>query len=494
MRPIENKCMLITYADSLGGDLKRLEKVLQDNFSEVIHGVHILPFFPSSGDRGFAVVNYDSVDPRFGSYEDIRRLSEQYFLAADFMLNHISIRSHEFQDYMENGEKSEFRNMFIHWDEFWPEKDPTEDDLKALYSRKLGGPKRTFKMNHGEEVNLWCTFFDEQVDIDPYDSKTQEYYSRNLKKLASYVPMIRFDAFAYAAKVPGTSCFFVEPEIWDVLDISTKPLKETGTQMLAEIHEEYRIQLKLAERGHYVYDFALPLLLLHGLEFGRTDRLLNWLRICPHNQVTTLDTHDGIGVVDAAGLLSEDELEEISDIVMERYEREFHKLPRELQEKDTFLSAKIQQGKGKVKRYQLPGTFFSDMNEDENAYLLARIVQLFTPGIPQIYYVGLLAGTNDFSCLLHGSGGREINRHNYTEEEIKERVKAPFLQRMYEIMKFRNRCEAFNGSFSVSGGEDGRIIMRWEKEGIKAELFANFKTKKYQIIKEENGIRQIIYW
>jgi len=492
MKPIENKCMLITYADSMGGNLKELEKILERYFPEEIRGLHILPFYPSSGDRGFAVVSYDEVDPRFGSYEDIRRMSGKWFLAADFMLNHISIRSREFRDYMEKGRDSEFRNMFIHWEEFWPEGKPTESDLKALYMRKPGGPKRSFTLENGERVNLWCTFFEEQVDINPHAPETQRYYERNLKKIASFVPMIRFDAFAYASKVPGTSCFFVEPEIWDVLEISTKPLKETGTAMLAEIHEEYRIQKKLAQRGHYVYDFALPLLLLHGITFGRTDRLLNWLRICPRNQVTTLDTHDGIGVVDAAGLLTDDEIREISTIVRGRYIREFTKLPESLQEKDPFWASRIKMSDGKEKIYQLGGTFFSAMDEDEEAYVLARAVQLFTPGIPQIYYVGLLAGTNDFSCLERGEGGREVNRHNFTEEEIRERVRAPFLQKMYALMRLRNSCEAFDGEFSASGGEEGKITMRWENRGTSAELTADFRTKSFTVCTEKNGIRSFL--
>ena len=145
-------------------------------------------------------------------------------------------------------------------------------------------------------------------------------------------------------------------------------------------------------------------------------------------------------------------------------------------------------GAGKEKIYQLGGTFFSAMDEDEDAYLLARIVQLFTPGIPQIYYVGLLAGTNDFSCLLTGTGGREVNRHNFTEEEIRERIKAPFLQRLYEVMRFRNQCEAFNGSFSCSGGDDGKIEMRWDNEGISAVLRADFRTKQYQILTSDPSV------
>ena len=130
--------------------------------------------------------------------------------------------------------------------------------------------------------------------------------------------LIRFDAFAYASKKPGTSCFFVEPEIWDVLDIAMKPLRKTGTQMLAEIHENYRIQQKMAERGYWVYDFALPMLLLHATITGRSDRLIHWMNICPRNQFTTLDTHDGVGVIDAAGLLEEEEIETVAEKVESR--------------------------------------------------------------------------------------------------------------------------------------------------------------------------------
>ena len=126
MKKVENKIMLITYANTMGKDLKELEQVLEEKFKDVIGGLHILPFFPSSGDRGFAVINYDIVEPEFGTWEDIDRLSEKYYMMADFMLNHVSIRCEEFKDYMEKGENSPYRDMFIHWEEFWPEGEPTQ--------------------------------------------------------------------------------------------------------------------------------------------------------------------------------------------------------------------------------------------------------------------------------------------------------------------------------------------------------------------------------
>ena len=473
MKNIENKCMLITYADSMGKNLKALAHILDKHFSGVFGGVHVLPFFPSSGDRGFAVINYDTVDPAFGSWEDIDHLAEKYYLMADFMLNHVSIRSQEFQDYQKKGDASPYRDMFIHWNEFWPGSEPTEKDLQALYMRKAQGPYKDFTLDNDQTVRLWNTFFEEQVDIDPYAKATQDYYNRNLTRLASHVPLVRFDALAYASKRPGTTCFFVEPDIWDVLDIAMEPLRKTGTEMLAEIHENYHIQQKMVDHGYWVYDFALPMLLLHGLMTGRTDRVIHWLNICPHHQFTTLDTHDGIGVVDVAGLLEEDEIELVCENVEKLTEeaRSYIKLP-----------STIKTDGQKVRRYQLGCTYYSALDCDDDAYLLARAVQFFTPGIPQVYYVGLLAGENDMEALKNGGEGRSINRHNYTEEEIDQAVQKPMLQKLYRLMRFRNQHPAFDGNILVDQtSAGGRLHIQWKKNNAIAVLDADFGDRSFQI-------------
>ena len=473
MKPIENKVMLITYADSLGHNLRDMEQVLEKHFNGAIKGVHILPFFPSSGDRGFAVIEYDRVDPAFGDWSDIDRLAEKYTLAADFMLNHISIRSREFQDYMEKGDASEYRNMFIHWDEFWPNGEPTEEESEKMYRRKPGGAYMEFTRRDGKKVKLWNTFFSEQVDIDPYAQATQDYFDRNLSLIAQHVPLIRFDAFAYASKRPGTSCFFVEPDIWNVLDIAMAPLRKTGTQMLAEIHENYTIQLKMANKGYWVYDFALPMLLLHGLYSGRTDRLIHWLHICPRNQYTSLDTHDGIGVVDVVDLLADEEIDYVREIV----------------DKITEPAQQYQKGHSMIKltgkqarRYQLGCTYYNALNCNDKAYLLARAVQFFTPGIPQIYYVGLLAGKNDIEALKNGGEGRSINRHNYTLEEVDQAVAQPVVQKLVRLMRFRNEYDVFNGDFTVGEDtKDGRLSINWKDGSLSATLTADFKALEFEI-------------
>lgn len=474
MKEISNQIMLITYPNTMGSNLKELNRILRTYFEGIFGGIHILPFFPSSGDRGFAVINYDIVDPSYGTWEDIDLFAKDYYLMADFMINHVSIRSEEFKDYMKNGEQSPYRDMFIHWNEFWPAGEPTKEEMEALYMRKMQGPYLEFTRNDGKKVKVWNTFFEEQVDINPWAKATQDYYERNLGRIAQHVPLVRFDAFAYASKRPGTSCFFVEPEVWKVLDIGMMPLKKYGTQMLPEIHENYHIQLKMAEKGHWVYDFALPMLLLHGLMTGRTDRLIHWLNICPRKQFTTLDTHDGIGVVDVAGLLSDEEI----DIVRENID----KITEEASQYIKIPVGMIKTSGNKVRRYQLGCTYYSALGEDDDAYLLARIVQFYTPGIPQVYYVGLLAGTNDIEALKRGEEMRSINRHSYSENELKEAVTKPMLQKLYRVMRFRNTYPAFHGEVTINEvKENGLLSISWEQGQYLTRLEADFKDKSYSI-------------
>ena len=105
MKKIQNKVMLITYPDSMGGDLKNLRQTLERYVPGAVGSIHILPFFPSSGDRGFSPISYDMVEPAFGDWSDIAALAKDYTLMCDMMVNHISRRSVEFQDYLCAGRK-----------------------------------------------------------------------------------------------------------------------------------------------------------------------------------------------------------------------------------------------------------------------------------------------------------------------------------------------------------------------------------------------------
>ncbi|GHN36649.1 hypothetical protein ME792_17750 [Lactobacillus delbrueckii] len=88
-----------------------------------------------------------------------------------------------------------------------------------------------------------------------------------------YASLIRLDAFAYAVKKLDTSDFFVEPEIWDLLAEVRQDLAGTDAQILPEIYEHYTLPKKVSDHGYFIYDFALPMVLLYSLYTGKSQRL-----------------------------------------------------------------------------------------------------------------------------------------------------------------------------------------------------------------------------
>ena len=132
-KKVSNQIMLITYADSMGKNLKELEEILTTQVKGAIGGLHILPFFPSSADRGFAPMTYREVDPAFGDWEDIERLASKYYLMYDYMINHVSAHSPEYLDYLEKKDESEYRDFFIRFQDFWENGYPTQEQLSLIH-------------------------------------------------------------------------------------------------------------------------------------------------------------------------------------------------------------------------------------------------------------------------------------------------------------------------------------------------------------------------
>ena len=147
--------MLITYADSMGHNLKDLKEILDRYFKSVVGGVHILPFFPSSGDRGFAPMDYTKVDSAFGNWDDIEALSKDYYLMFDYMINHISAHSPYYQDFLEKKDASEYRDLFIRYKDFWEGGEPTQEQVDAIYKRKPRAPYTDAHFADGTTEKVW---------------------------------------------------------------------------------------------------------------------------------------------------------------------------------------------------------------------------------------------------------------------------------------------------------------------------------------------------
>jgi sucrose phosphorylase len=468
MKKIENKLMLITYSDSMGSNLNDLKFILDRYFSKAIKGIHILPFFPSSGDRGFAPMDYHKVDPTFGDWSDVEKLAENYYLMFDYMINHISAQSEYYKDFLKHKDASKYRDLFIRYKDFWKNGEPTQEEVDAIYKRKPRAPYVDAYFSDGTIEKVWCTFHEEQIDINCKSETARKFIRDNLTDLCKHgAALIRLDAFAYATKKAGTSCFFIEPDIWELLKECTDILKPFQVELLPEIHEHYSIQKKIEEKDFYVYDFALPMLLINALYYGNTKYLKHWLEICPRKQFTTLDTHDGIGVVDVKDLLPDKEIERTKEDIF-KYGANVKKI---------YNTAVY----NNLDIYQVNCTYYSALGDDDDTYLLARAVQFFAPGIPQIYYVGLLAGKNDLKLLEETKVGRNINRHYYNIDEIDHIVKSPIVKKLIDLMEFRNNHPAFNGEFELVETEDDKLHIRRIYLEHSAELFVDFTAKKFEI-------------
>ena len=471
MKKIPNKVMLITYPDSLGGNLKTLKQVLDTDLAGAAGSVHILPFFPSSGDRGFSPKNYDQVEPAFGDWDDISALSENYTLMCDMMVNHISRQSHEFKDYLAKGMDSEYAPMFFDYEAFFGG-EPDPEELAKLYRRSDKPLYQEITLPDGTVKKLWCSFSAEQIDLDTNHPMTREYIMRNLTFLGTKgISVVRMDAYGYITKVRGTNCFFVEPQVWDLIRSMEDLLAQQDMTLLPEVHDRYETALKISRQGYYTYDFVLPLLVLNTMYTKNAKALKHWFTICPRDQFTVLDTHDGIGVFDAEGHVSREEAEALIARVEPNLSYSFK--PMDMSRRKHWRS------------YQLYCTYYSVMEENDAAYAIARAIQLFAPGIPQVYYVGLLAGRSDLS--FDPADPRFINRHNYTLEEIAEETQRPIVRRILSMLRLRNTHPAFDGELTIGDTEDSKILLTRrvgdEVVSLEADLEAQTMTIRYT----ENG-------
>jgi sucrose phosphorylase len=268
--------------------------------------------------------------------------------------------------------------------------------------------------------------------------------------------MIRLDAVGYAIKKPGTSCFMI-PETFDFISELTNKARKHGIEVLVEIHSHYLKQIEIAKRVDRVYDFALPPLVLHAIFNADSQPLAKWLSISPRNAVTVLDTHDGIGVIDVGA----DDIDGTPGLLVPE---EIDNLVETIHVKSNGQSKKATGGAANnLDLYQVNCTFLDALGGRETDYLIARAIQFFAPGIPQVYYTGLLGGRNDMELLEKTKVGRDINRHYYTNDEIENALKQPLVQKLIELIRLRNSHQAFNGEFYIEAPEEYLLEMRWEQ-------------------------------
>jgi sucrose phosphorylase len=466
---MKNQVQLITYIDRLaGGGIRELSALLNGPLAGVFGGAHLLPFFhPIDGsDAGFDPIDHTAVDSRLGGWDDLRALGATVEVMADMIVNHVSSQSPQFQDFSRRGAESPYAGMFLTYDRVFPN-GATEADLLRIYRPRPGLPFAYTTLATGEKRLLWATFTPQQIDIDVSHPHGKAYLDAILKQFhAAGIRAIRLDAVGYAIKKPGTSCFMI-PETFAFIGDLTAQARALGIEVLVEVHSYYKQQVEIARQVDWVYDFALPPLVLHALYQADARPLAEWLAIRPRNSITVLDTHDGIGVIDvgadasgAPGLLPPAAINSLVETIHERSRGESRQA--------TGAAA------NNLDLYQVNCTFYDALGQGETEYLIARAVQFFVPGIPQVYYVGLFAGTNDMELLARTGVGRDINRHSYTGEEVRAALRKPVVERLIEIIRLRNSHPAFGGEPRMESAAPNLLTMTWRQGDAWVRLAVDF--------------------
>jgi sucrose phosphorylase len=458
---MRNQVQLITYPDRLGADLPGLTRLLADRgaLDGVFGGVHVLPFFRTidGADAGFDPIDHREVDPRIGGWADIAELGAKLDVCADLIVNHASDSSPWFLDVIKRGDASPYAGMFLTYDGVFPA-GATEAELLRIYRPRPGLPF-TLKLVAGRPRLMWTTFTGSQIDLDVNHPAAWEYLTGVLAVMQQHgVGCVRLDAVGYAVKTPGTSSFMTERTLEFVRELSTEA-SARGLEVLVEVHSHYSSQLEIARQVDLVYDFALPPLVLHAIHRADVAPLLHWLAIRPQNCVTVLDTHDGIGIVDVGpdpadpdrtGLLTAGQLADLVD--------DIHQASRGVSLRATGAAAR------NLDLYQVNCTWYDALGRDDARMCLSRLIQLMVPGVPQVYYVGLLAGGNDVDLLAATGNGRDVNRHFYQPDELAAALRRPVVAALVAAIRLRNSHPAFGGSFGFGAGDDaGSIWLAWQR-------------------------------
>lgn len=276
------------------------------------------------------------------------------------------------------------------------------------------------------------------------------------------------------------------PETFEFIDDITQQAKQRDMDVLVEIHSFYKTQIAIAKKVDYVYDFALPVLVLDALFHADARRLGHWLRVRPENAITVLDTHDGIGIVDVAGEDGQPGL--VPDVLLDAIVEKIHANSKGTSLKATGAAA------SNLDLYQVNCTYFDALGQDERHYFLARAIQFFVPGIPQVYYVGLFAGNNDMELLERTNVGRDINRHYFGPQEIRAALETGFSKSFQKLLRLRNTHPAFSGSFTLREAPTHALSIIWEQGSHNIGLELDLRTREFTIKGSMEGMPEHVYF
>jgi sucrose phosphorylase len=500
----ERDVILITYGDLLykkrQSPLKTLGDFCDSYLRGTINTLHILPFFPSSSDRGFSIIDFETVDPLLGSWRDIEALEARYQLMFDGVINHVSAKSRWFVEFLAGN--PEYEDFFIWF--------AAEDELTPEQRRMVFRPRTTPILTRYETLTgpryVWTTFSPDQIDLN---YRNPGVLLRVIQILLLYVrqgaDILRLDAVTYLWNQPGTRCIHLEQTheiiklLRDILSV-VAPHVALVTETNVPHEENIAYFGNGSDEAHMVYNFALPPLALHTFYTGDARVLSAWAKsmTSPSDTATFfnfLDSHDGIGLLGAKNILSPKDMDRIC---------------RRAEEHGGFISYKTAQDGTEVP-YELNMTWYSALNKKQDGeslriqikrFIASRAIALVLQGVPGIYLHSLFGTHNDHSVVEATLEKRVINRAIVDLRSLMRSMTHPkskkyrINQDLGKMIQARTKHRAFhpNGPQKILSLSPAVFaVMRTSPEGDRVVVTLTNVTKfKHRVelpIEEMNGYK-----
>lgn len=478
-RPVlsEKDSIVITYADNVYKEgeksLVTLHSFLKKYVKTIVTGVHILPFFPSSSDGGFAIINYKEVDPRFGDWRHIQQIAGDYHLMVDLVLNHVSSKSNWFQKFLQGDRR--YRDYFI-----WHDR---EIDMPEVFRPRETPLFTKFDTAWGEKY-VWTTFSADQIDLNYRNPEVfMEMIDILLFYLSQGVEIIRLDAVGYVWKAPHTSCVNLS-KTHQLVKLFRHILQYVApyAMLLAEANFPFKDNVSYFGEGdeaHMVYQFSLPPLVLDA--FARRDATyISRFAEKTREDLLFFDflaSHDGIGVLGARGILEEAELKNLAHLVLD------HR---------GMVSYRVKNGEKKP--YEFNITYFDAINDPKKPddplavkrFIASQAVMLSLRGIPGIYIHSLLGSRNYTRGVEETGINRMINREKLAldalEASLQDRQSLRYhvLERFLRLLDARKEIRSFHprGSRKVLALDKRLIAVERRFKGEKVLAIINVSDEQ----------------
>jgi sucrose phosphorylase len=419
--------ILITYGDLLQGKesshLATLARFCDTYLKGTINTLHLLPFFPSSSDKGFSIIDFETVDPNLGSWHDIEDLENRYQLMFDGVINHVSSKAKWFSEFLNHNPY--YKDFFF---TFKSSEELTTEQRSLIFRPRTSKVLTEFQSLKGA-VYVWTTFSPDQIDLN---FKNPNVLLRVIETLLLYVrhgaDIIRLDAVMYLWEEPGTKCVHLE-QTHEIIKLLRDILNAVAPRvaLITETNVAHDKNIVYFGNGQdeaqMVYNFALPPLVLHSFYTENTTTLSTWAKslIKISDSATYfnfLDSHDGIGLMAVRDILGKEDIDYIIEMAKKH---------------GGYISYKTAED-GNAVPYEINITWYSALNpagSDEDIHLqvkrfiASRSIAFVIRGVPGIYLHSLFGTRGDQEAVKETQDKRAINRTIVDVDSIIESMDNP---------------------------------------------------------------------